>query len=138
MTPFRGLPAGRAALAHGAIPGRGGGAAFGGRPAHRGLRDPQRHRLVVEERRPVLLPERTGIPVRLPVRGSLVTGRAGVALGAQGGHAVALPTTGASPADLATASWSPHSTSQLASIRCPCSVSTDSGWNCTPSTSSSR
>ncbi len=65
--------------------------------------------------------ERTGGLVRLlPVRGTVFSGvsvRAGFALGAQRGHAVALPTTGASPADLATASVSPHSTSQLASIR---------------------
>lgn len=66
--------------------------------------------------------ERAGSPVRLlPVRGPVVSGAAvggaGLALGAQGGHAVALPTTGASPTDLATAPWSPHSTNQLASIR---------------------
>ena len=47
-------------------------------------------------------------------------------------------TTGASPADRATAPGSPHTASQFASIRWPPSVSTDSGWNCTPSTASSR
>src|SRR5690606_28339663 len=87
------------------------------------------------------VPERAGRPVRLlPVRGPLPAAGAvggavgerlpvlgtGLALGAQRGHAVDLPTTGASPADLATASRSPHSVSQLASIRCPCSVRTDS------------
>lgn len=51
-----------------------------------------------------------------PVRG-LAAVRGALALGAQRGHAVALPTTGASPADLATATLSPHSSSQLASIR---------------------
>src|SRR5690606_21495810 len=99
------------------------------------------------------VPERAGRPVRLlPVRGPLPAAGAvggavgerlpvlgtGLALGAQRGHAVHLPTTGASPADLAPASRSPHSVSQLASIRCPCSVRADSGWSCTPSTGSSR
>src|SRR5690606_3370175 len=72
------------------------------------------------------VPERAGRPVRLlPVRGPLPAAGAvggavgerlpvlgtGLALGAQRGHAVDLPTTGASPADLATASRSPHSVS---------------------------
>ena len=43
-------------------------------------------------------------------------------------------TTGARPAARASASGSPQVTSQLASSRWPPSVSTDSGWNCTPST----
>jgi len=60
------------------------------------------------------------------------------ALRAQRGHAAARPITGARPAERATASGSPHSASQLASIRWPPSVSTDSGWNCTPSTGRSR
>lgn len=41
----------------------------------------------------------------------------GIGFGAEWGHAAALPTTGASPADLATAPASPHCSSQLASIR---------------------
>ena len=47
-------------------------------------------------------------------------------------------TIGARPAERATASGSPQIASQLASIRWPPSVSTDSGWNCTPSTGRSR
>lgn len=41
----------------------------------------------------------------------------GVATVARWGHATALPTTGASPADLSTAPASPHCASQFASIR---------------------
>ena len=41
-------------------------------------------------------------------------------------------TSGLSPTERSTASGMPHSWSQLASIRCPPWVSTDSGWNCTP------
>ena len=42
------------------------------------------------------------------------------------------PTTGDRPSLRRTASSSPQITSQFASMRCPPSVSTDSGWNCTP------
>ncbi|KGM13019.1 hypothetical protein N869_16550 [Cellulomonas bogoriensis 69B4 = DSM 16987] len=42
------------------------------------------------------------------------------------------------PAEAATAPSSPHTSSQFASSRWPPSVSTDSGWNCTPCRGSSR
>ena len=42
------------------------------------------------------------------------------------------------PALRATAPSSPHTSSQLASSRWPPWVSTDSGWNCTPYSGSSR
>ena len=42
------------------------------------------------------------------------------------------PITGDSPTAFACAFLSPHNSNQLASIKCPCSVRTDSGWNWTP------
>src|SRR5690606_24777452 len=104
----RGLPRARCAVLGGSVVG---GSVLGG-PAVGVLRG-----VVVPA-----VPERAGRPVRLlPVRGPLPAAGAvggavgerlpvlgtGLALGAQRGHAVDLPTTGASPADLATASRSP-------------------------------
>ncbi|CAM5330476.1 hypothetical protein SHIRM173S_09647 [Streptomyces hirsutus] len=100
-------------------------------------------------------PERAGGPVRLllPVRGPLLAAGAVPrarsvkdspcpAPDSRSGRRAVTPATCPPPGRAQPisppAASSPHSTSQLASIRWPCSVSTDSGWNCTPSTRSSR
>ena len=61
-----------------------------------------------------------------------------LASGGEGGAAAGLDLGGEGAGPVASASGSPHVASQLASMMWPPWVSTDSGWNCTPSIGSVR